>query len=78
MYIRVIKSDYNFEGNPMSEPESIGNVLKRIGINVASVVSDKIEDAQGWREWAIKVINRIDMQDASNEQLRAAIESKLA
>ena len=62
----------------MSDPESIGSALKRLGLGATSAIADKITEAEEWRKWAIKTLNRIDLQDATNEQLQHELEKKLA
>ncbi len=62
----------------MSDPESIGSSLKRLGLGVTSALADKVAEAEQWRKWAVKTLNRIDLQDVTNEQLQHELEKRLS
>lgn len=48
---------------------AFGKVVK----GTATLVTDSI----AWRVWAVKTLNRIDMQNATNEELQKALEDKM-
>lgn len=61
----------------MSEPKQLKDVLKAIGSNIFQDVVEKLSEADQWRQWAVKTLNRIDMQNATNEELQKALEDKM-
>lgn len=56
------------------EPVPLRDLLPRFGKAVLSAGADALAEGQIWRQWAIRKINRIDMQDASTEELQKALE----
>ncbi len=58
-------------------PTPLRDLLPKFGKAVLSAGADALAEGSLWRQWAIRKINRIDMQDASTEELQKALESMM-
>jgi hypothetical protein len=61
----------------MSEPKPLKDVLKQIGSEVFNQAVDRLTEADQWREWAIKTLDRVSLQNATNDELQKALEERI-
>ena len=52
--------------------------LKAVLGKVLNTLASDLTASQEWRDWALRLLNRLDLVEADDDTLRAEIEAKLA